>query len=405
MTSLYICKEIDTHGKMLTSTYKAESKDDVIQMIRAKGHKPVKIEEEQAKSKDLAELSIFQPKVKAKDIAVFCKQLHIMLYAGMPLISALDVLESQSDNLTLKKAVKQMALDVQKGEILSSTMKKHTNAFPALLINMVESGELTGNLDSVLMRMSDHFTKENKIQTKIKGALVYPAILSVLAVVVVTFLLVFIMPTFVGMFESSGVPLPTPTLILMGISSALKTYWYLFIAGAAGLYYLGRAILKSKEGKRAVDKLKFKIPIVNSSVAKIATSRFTRTLSTLLASGIPIIQALESSASVTGNMVVIEGLAQVAEDIKKGEKLSSLLKKVGIFPPMVISMVGIGEESGALEEMLEKTADYFDEELEAAIQRLVTMIEPLMIVVMALIIGFIVISMMLPMFDMMQTVQ
>ncbi|NPE21980.1 type II secretion system F family protein [Fusibacter sp. A1] len=390
---------------MLTSTYKAESKDDVIQMIRAKGHKPVKIEEEQAKSKDLAELSIFQPKVKAKDIAVFCKQLHIMLYAGMPLISALDVLESQSDNLTLKKAVKQMALDVQKGEILSSTMKKHTNAFPALLINMVESGELTGNLDSVLMRMSDHFTKENKIQTKIKGALVYPAILSVLAVVVVTFLLVFIMPTFVGMFESSGVPLPTPTLILMGISSALKTYWYLFIAGAAGLYYLGRAILKSKEGKRAVDKLKFKIPIVNSSVAKIATSRFTRTLSTLLASGIPIIQALESSASVTGNMVVIEGLAQVAEDIKKGEKLSSLLKKVGIFPPMVISMVGIGEESGALEEMLEKTADYFDEELEAAIQRLVTMIEPLMIVVMALIIGFIVISMMLPMFDMMQTVQ
>jgi len=405
LTNTYICREIDMGGKIVENTYKAESQDELIEMIRAKGHTPVRIEKEAVKGQDVANIALFQKKVRAKDIAIFCKQMHTMLFAGMPLLSALEVLENQAENKTLRATVKDMSMQVQKGEVLSTTMKRHPKVFPPLLTGMVESGELTGNLDNVLERMSTHYTKENRINSKIKGAMVYPAILSVLAVSVVIFMLAVIMPTFVGMFEGSGVPLPAPTRFLMSVSDAIRDYWYIFIAVIAGIVFLIRRITKTVEGKRFFDKLKLSMPLIKGPIAQIATSRFTRTLSTLLASGIPIIQALESSSRVTNNRVVIDGIDQVTEDIKKGASLSVLLKKVGVFPPMMISMVGIGEESGSLEGMLERAADFYDEELEAAIQKLVSMIEPLMIVVMGVVIGFIVISMMLPMFDMLQTVQ
>ncbi|MBE0451392.1 MAG: type II secretion system F family protein [Clostridia bacterium] len=405
MANTYVCREIDMGGKIVENTYKAESQDELIQMIRAKGHTPVRIEKEAEKGQDVGNFALFQKRVKAKDIAIFCKQMHTMLFAGMPLLSALEVLENQAENKTLKTTVKDMSMQVQKGEVLSTTMKRHPKVFPPLLTGMVESGELTGNLDNVLERMSTHYTKENRINSKIKGAMVYPAILSVLAVTVVIFMLAVIMPTFVGMFEGSGVPLPAPTRFLMGVSDAIRDYWYIFIAVIAGIVFLIRRITKTVEGKRFFDKLKLSMPLIKGPIAQIATSRFTRTLSTLLASGIPIIQALESASRVTNNRVVIDGIDQVTEDIKKGASLSVLLKKVGVFPPMMISMVGIGEESGSLEGMLERAADFYDEELEAAIQKLVSMIEPLMIVVMGVVIGFIVISMMLPMFDMLQTVQ
>lgn len=405
LTSTYQCKEIDLDGKILSTNYRAESKEEVVQMIRSKGHTPVKIGVEETKGQDLANLSFFQPKVKVKDIAIFCKQLHTMLHAGMPLITALDVLMNQTENKTIRGTVKDMVNMVQKGEILSTAMKRHKKVFPSLLVSMVEAGEMTGNLDSVLERMSEHYVKENKINSKIKGAMMYPMILSILAVGVVTFLLVFIMPTFVGMFESSGVALPLPTRILMGISDILQTYWYIVISVVVGIGFALKQLVSTPQGKLFFDQLKLKLPVIGPSVAKIATSRFTRTLSTLLASGISLIQGLETSASVSGNQVVINGIGRMIEDIKKGASISSRLKSVGVFPPMMISMVSIGEESGSLEEMLEKTADFYDEELESAISRMIAIIEPLMIVVMALVIGFIVIAMMLPMFDMMNTVQ
>lgn len=404
MAQVFQTKELDARNHVVNSVYKADSKTEVEKMIRAKGHRPIRIQNEGEKGTELSNLTIFSQKVKSKDLAVFCKQLFTMLYAGMPLISALEVLYSQAENKTLQQAVKAMVLQVQKGDILSVAMKAHPKIFPTLLISMVESGELTGNLDGVLERMAEHYTKENRIQSKVKSAMVYPSVLAVLAVSVVTFLIVFIMPTFVGMFESSGVPLPGPTRFLLGISNGIRDYWYLVIAVISVLAIIISRVVKSKEGKRAFDKLKLSLPGIKGPISKIATSRFTRTLSTLLGSGIPIIQALDAAAIVTGNAIVIEGLAQVSEDIKKGDRLSLLLKKVGVFPPMVISMVSIGEESGAMEEMLEKTADYFDEELDAAIQKLITLIEPVMLLSMAVVIGFIVISMMLPMFDMFQTI-
>ncbi len=400
MVNVYRCKEIDLKGRVIETVYRAESKGEVINLIRSKGHKPVAVNIEAEKGNDIAQFELFQKKVKVNDISIFCKQMHTMLNAGMPLLTSLDVLGAQTENTTLAKTVKQMATQVQKGDILSVSMKQHPKVFPSLLISMVEAGELTGNLDNVLLKMSEHYTKENRINSKIKGAMMYPTILSVLVVVVVVFMLTFVLPTFVTMFNQTGDALPLPTRIVMGISAALKTYWYLFLGGVAILVYTFRRIGKSVEGKRAFDKIKLKMPILKTSIAKIATSRFTRTLSTLLASGIPIIQALETSAQVTGNQVVIDGIQVVSEDIKKGIVLSTLLKKVGVFPPMVISMVNIGEESGALEEMLAKTADYYDEELDAAISKMISFIEPMMIIIMALVVGFIVVAMLLPMFDM-----
>lgn len=404
MAVTYVCKEVDITGKIIQTTYRAENKEELIQMIRAKGHTPIKVEEEATKGQDVASLSIFEKKVKAKDIAIFCKQLYVMLHAGMPLINALDVLYHQTEHKTVQKTVREMTLSVQKGDILSASMKRHPKVFPSLLINMVESGELTGNLDSVLERMSTHYTKENRINSKIKGAMVYPAVLAVLSVSVVIFMITFILPTFTSMFTSSGVPLPGITQFLLDLSDSIRRFWYIYLIVISGIVFLIRRYVKTVSGKRVFDNFVNKIPGVKTQVGKIATSRFTRTLATLLASGIPIIQALQTSASVTTNMVVIDGMEKVTEDIKKGATLHSLLKKIEMFPPMMVSMVGIGEESGALEDMLDRAADYYDEELEAAIQRLVQLLEPMMILVMAFMIGFIVIAMLLPMFDMYELV-
>ncbi|AKL95272.1 type IV pilus assembly protein PilC [Clostridium aceticum] len=404
MASAFKYKAVTSTGETVEGTLDAKTKEEAVRMIRQNQQIPVKIEESKGKSKEVRELNLFQPKVKLKDLTVFCKQFHTMLQAGMSLSNCLEVLMDQTENKTLRTIVEDLFTQVQKGTVLSEAMKKYKKIFPPILINMVEAGEMTGTLDEVLGRMSEHFEKEGKINAKIKGAMMYPMILSIVAIGVVIFLLVFIMPTFIGMFTSSGVTLPLPTRILLAFSNILTTFWYVFLFAIVGIVFLLHRILSTDNGKRAYDRLKFRIPIVKGSIIKIVTSRFTRTLSSLLSSGIPIISALEASANVTNNKVVTDGIEMVVEDIRKGVSLAALLKKMNVFPPMMISMVSIGEESGSLDTMLSKTADFYDQELEAAIQQMVSMLEPLMIVVMAVIIGFIVIAMMLPMFDMMKTI-
>ena len=405
MATSFKYKAVDATGRVVEYTHQANTQEEVLKMIREKGFTPIRIQAEEQKSKDVGEISLFQSRVKIKDTSVFCKQLYTMLNAGMPLSNALDVLGDQTENKVLRRTVKEVYSEVQTGLILSQAMKKHKKVFPNLLITMVEAGEMTGNLDNVLAKMSEHYEKENKINSKIKGAMVYPAILSVAAVGVVIFLLTFIMPTFTEMFTSSGVELPGPTKLLMSISDALKNYWYIFIAVIGTIIVLFRRYIKTSAGKRQYDTFKLRIPVIGTSVTKIATSRFTRTLSTLMASGIPIVPAMEAAANVTNNQVVIDGMDKVIEDVKKGLSISFLLKSMHFFPPMVISMVGIGEESGSLEEMLSKTADYYDEELDASIQKMLSLLEPMLILFMGVIVGFIVISMMLPIFDLSSTVQ
>jgi type IV pilus assembly protein PilC len=263
---------------------------------------------------------------------------------------------------------------------------------------------MTGNLDTVMERLAIHYEKESKINSRIKGAMIYPMVLSILSLVVVVFMITVILPTFTGMFVSSGMELPGLTQFLLDISDFITEFWYIVIGVIALIVFLTKQYIDSETGRYRFDALKFKIPIVKGSMDKIVTARFTRTLGSLLKSGIPLINALELSGSVTGNVVIEEKIDHIATEVEKGETLGSALKRTPTFGPMVVSMIQIGEESGSLDQMLDKSADFYEQELEDAIDRLLKLMEPLLIVAMAVVIGFIVIAMALPMFDMVKAV-
>ncbi len=394
---------LDKYGKKIEKNYSAQSKGEVLNMLRQNNYYPIKVEID-SKTKDIKKFTIPR-KVKIKDIAVFCRQFYAMTNAGVPIVSCLDILRYQTENKNLKKTLNDVYEDVNKGMTLSESLKTHKRIFPDLLINMVEAGEVSGNLDVIMDRMATHYEKENKINNKVKGAMTYPIILSVISILVVIFLLVVVMPTFVGMFESSGVGLPKPTLILLAVSNFIKSFWYILSALIISLIYLYKKYSESVKGRRRIDSIKLSIPIIKGTAIKIITSKFTRTMSTLLSSGVPLIEALDIVSRIVGNKVVEEGLLQSKEDIRKGINLAEPIKNIGVFPPMVTSMIKIGEESGALDDILDKTANFYDDEVETAIQRMTTLLEPLMIVLMAIIIGAIVIAMVLPMFDMINTIQ
>jgi type IV pilus assembly protein PilC len=351
-----------------------------------------------------ARFELFKRKVKKKDLAVFCRQFFTMIDAGLGIVKCLDILELQTENKTLKATISSVNGDVQTGLTLSEAMKKHPLIFPAILTNMVEAGEVSGNLDAILERMAVHFEKENKIENKVKGSAIYPAALMVVSIAVVIFMLVFVLPTFTSMFEGSDTPLPWPTKFLLDMSDSIKTYWYIY-AGVIGLLVFGLISYKrTEEGTRFFDQMKLRLPVIKGVTAKIVTSRFTRTLSTLMDSGIPLIKSMEVVSKVVNNLIIQDRITDSIEQIRKGIPLSRAIKDVGVFPPMVDSMIKIGEESGSLDDILTKTADFYDEEVEVALHKMTTLLEPIMIVGMALVIGFIVIAMYLPMFELVNTI-
>lgn len=398
----YKYKAITNTGKNISGEYTAKSINEVKIMMKENEYYPVKIEEV-VKGKEINILEAFN-RIKIKDIAVFCRQLYTMLNAGVTIIKSLDILRVQTENKKLRLIMGALYEEVQKGLTFSEALKNHQDTFPELLINMVEAGEVSGNLDIIMDRLATHYEKENKINNKVKGAMVYPIILSIVATVVVIFLLTFVMPTFVSMFEGSGVELPLPTRILLNISSSISDHWYIWALGVAGLAYGCNLGFRSNRVKDFIDYIKFRIPVVKGTTQKVVTSRFTRTLSTLLRSGIPLIEALEVVSKIVGNRIVAQGILGAKEDVKKGLGLAEPIKNLGLFPPMVDSMISIGEESGSLDDILDRTANFYDEEVEVALQKMTTILEPLMIVIMAVVIGAIVIAMVLPMFDMFNTI-
>jgi type IV pilus assembly protein PilC len=327
-----------------------------------------------------------------------------MIDAGLGIVKGLKILVDQTQNKILKDAIANICENVQKGESLSEAMSKYENIFPALLINMVEAGELSSNLDTIMERMAIHFEKENRLEAKIKSSMIYPMILMIVSIAVVIFMIVEVLPTFMGMFEGSGVALPWSTQVLISLSNSIKALWYLYIVIILGVVMGTIAFKRSLKGKRFFDRLMITIPGLKIITVKIITSRFARTLSALISSGIPLLQAMDIVENVVNNRVIQDGLELSIENIRKGMTLSSAVKNVKIFPSMVDSMIKIGEESGSLGSMLNKTADFYDEEVEASLQRLTTLLEPIMIIVMAFIIGFIVIAMAMPIFDMVNTI-
>jgi len=389
-------------GERIEGNYSADSKEVVIDMIKSNSYYPLNVEELQQSVKfDIGSFT----KVKTKDIAIFCRQFYTMLNAGSPINSALHILSTQLPNKKLREALSLVEEEVRKGSTLSEAMAKQKEIFPHLLVSMVETGEVSGTLDTVMLRMSKHYEKENRINNKIKSAMIYPLVLATVALGVIIFILTFVMPMFIDMFNQSGVQLPLPTRILLGISNGIKTQGLLIFLIIILLASIIRHYLKSESGQDFSSKFKLTFPVIKKLNQKIIVSRFTRTLSTVLASGIPLVQGLQVVNGVIGNKLAEKKLELVKEKVIKGEGLAEPIKECGIFPVMLSSMIKIGEESGSLDDILNKTADFYDEELENEIQTATALLEPLMIAVMGIILGFIIISIITPIFGMYNTIQ
>ena len=385
-------------GSMLKGTMEAVNEAFVLQSLRGKGYYPVEIKKA-VPSREL-KMDMFL-KVGLKDIAVFCRQFATVISAGITITGGLDIMRQQTENRKLKEILDKIFEEVQKGKSLSESMRQFKE-FPALFINMIEAGEASGRLEEVLERMAVYYEKESKLRQKIKSAMMYPILISAAAVGVVVFLVTSILPMFVEMFKGFNVELPLPTRMVLGLSSAMTNYWYIIIPAIILIVYALKRYGKTDEGKYKFDRLVLKLPIFGKINKKIITSRFARTLSILMGSGIPVIQSMEIVEKTIMNAVVEEGIRKCKEDIRKGTGLTKPIAAIGIFPPMLIEMINIGEETGTLDTMLGKTAQFYDEEVDVVIAGLTTLIEPVILVVLGVVIGFIIISIMLPMFDMYQ---
>ncbi|MBU5453871.1 type II secretion system F family protein [Caproiciproducens sp. MSJ-32] len=393
----YKYRAMKEDGTKIEGKFEASSRDDVINMITSSGYYPLKIEEV-VESKPI-ELKIFD-RVTKKDLAVFCRQFYTMLDAGVSITNSINILSKEIPNKKLREILSNIEDDIKKGELLSESMAKYKQYFPQLLIKMVESGENSGNIDEMMLRMSVHFEKENKINNKVKSAMTYPAILSVVAVGAVMFIMTFVMPTFVEMFEGFGTELPFITRFMLATSEFLSNNLIIILLAIGILIVLFNIYKKSPHGIQTISSLKLKLPIIGNLNKKIIVSRFTRTLSTLLSAGVSLVHALPTVAGVLENKVAEDAILKIRERVVRGDGLSGPIRENDIFPKMLSSMIRIGEESGSLDSILNKTADFYDDEVEQAIQATTSLIEPMLIVVMGVVIGAIVISIMLPMFDM-----
>ncbi|MCE5221056.1 MAG: type II secretion system F family protein [Clostridium sp.] len=387
---------MNSDGEKIEGRYEANSKEEVIDFISGNGYYPLMVEE----ISESTNIEIkFKKKVKFKDLSVFCRQFYTMLNAGVPILTCLEILSVQIENQKLREATKDINEEVEKGGVLSDAMRKHTDVFPELLVSLIASGEASGNLDAIMLRMSTHYEKENKINNKVTGALIYPMVLGMVSIGAVVFILTYVMPTFTEIFKQSGTVLPWSTRFLLGLSDGIKNNWIAIIIGVIISVYGLNTFFKTEQGKLISSKLKLKLPILKKLNQMIIVSRFTRTLSTLIASGLPLIEALEIVSSVAGNKIAEIALIKIRDKVMRGESLYSSMVESEIFPAMLYSMVKIGEETGSLDDILNKTADFYDDELETIIQSSVALMEPILIVVMGFIIGFMIVSIMLPMFD------
>ncbi|UBK68486.1 type II secretion system F family protein [Clostridium perfringens] len=390
-------KAINSEGQRVEGSQSADSESQVREMLLSNQYYPLSIEKENSKNK----ISFsFNRKVKLKDIAIFCRQFYVMLDSGLSIGKALNILIEQGEKPKIREALIGVNGDLKRGETLASSMRKRKDVFPNLLTSMIDAGERSGNLDIILKRMAEYYEKETKIRGKIKSAMIYPIVLGVVAIIAIIFILTFVMPTFVQMFEENNVDLPMSTKMVLGTSKMLGKYGIIiFLILVTAIILLGK-YLKSEEGQYKLSIINLKIPVIKKLTQKIIVSRFTRTMGIVSSSGMSLVTSLEIVASVVGNKIAEKELLKVKEKVLKGEGLGDSIMKIKIFPPMLASMVKVGEEAGSLDSILDKTADFYDDELEREIQTATALIEPAMIVVMGIIIGFLLISILTPMFKM-----
>lgn len=373
----------DARNKQVKGIINAETEQEFLKKIKEKGLYVKDYRESDSND------SKTMYKFSTKELAFCCRQLSAMLTSGLTLVKSIDILVKEQENEKARAIWQDIYENVQKGESFSSTLEMHAGTFPDFLISMVGAGETSGSLDIIMQRMSDHYAKENKLKNTIRGAMIYPIILLVLCVVVVIFLFTFIMPTFIDMFEDKS-KMPFLTKVMAAISDFIREKYILLIAIVVGLFFGIRYALKVPSIRFKFDRLLIKGPGFGPLITKIYTGRFARTLSSLYSSGIPMVECLERASKILGNSYIDEKFLDVVDEVKQGETLSAAITRTEVFEPMFCSVVYVGEEAGALDSILEKTSDYYEEESDAAVQRLVSMIEPILIIFMGVIIAMVV---------------
>jgi type IV pilus assembly protein PilC len=345
-------------------------------------------------------LPFFKKKVKQRAIAIFTRQLATMIDAGLPLVQSLEILSSQQDSPVFKKIIREIREDVEGGSTFAGALKKHPVTFDELYTNLVVAGEEGGILDNILNRLANYIEKAEALKKKVKSALVYPSTIVGVAIIVVGILMIFVIPVFEALFKSSGSTLPLPTLVVVTLSKLIKKYVIVFIPGMILFLYLLRKYYKTEGGKTLIDRLLLKLPVFGELFRKVSVARFSRTLGTLVSSGVPILDGLTIVSKTSGNRAVEIAILNARASIREGETIAEPLNRSGIFPPMVIQMISVGESTGALDAMLSKIADFYDEEVDVAVGNLTSLLEPLLMIFLGIVIGGVVIAMYLPIFNM-----
>lgn len=388
---------IDKSGKEIKGSRDADSKEHITRELKNQGLIILEITEQNALTRDIS--LDFGGKPTPRDLAVFCRQFASITRAGVTIIQTLNMLAEQTENVKMQKALQAVRADVEKGESFSDSLAQHPNVFPELLVQMTRAGEASGNLETAMDRMAIQFEKSARTQALVKKAMIYPIVVACVAVAVILVMLLFVIPRYMDMFEELGTELPAITILVVTMSNFVQNYWFIILPAAAGVGFAIRTWAKTYSGKHVVGKIALKIPAIKNLVVKSASSQMARTLSTLLTAGVPLIEAVNIVADTMGNIWFKEALKDAVDQIMIGVPFSQPLQTSGLFPPMVYHMIRIGEEAGSTEEMLNKLADYYEEEVEMAVQSLTAAMEPMIIIVLAVIVGFLIGSVMAPMVE------
>jgi type IV pilus assembly protein PilC len=391
----------NTTGQIQKGQLDVATKDDVSAYLRKNRLILVSVRE----APKQISLSMGGPRIKTRDIVIFTRQFATMINAGLPLVQSLNILATQTENKALREVTKSVVYDVEAGNTLADALSNHPKAFSDLYVNMVAAGEAGGILDTILLRLAAFLEKNDALIRKVKGAMIYPGVIITVAGGAIAILLIFVIPTFQNMFAGAGLELPLPTRIVIAMSQFLIGYWWAMLLAIGAAIFAIRSYYGTPGGRRQIDGALLRSPVLGDVLRKSAVSRFTRTLGTLVSSGVSILEGLEITAKTAGNTIIHDAVMESRNSIAGGETIAAPLEKSKVFPPMVISMIAVGEQTGGLDEMLSKIADFYDEEVDVAVSALLSLMEPAMIVILGVIVGGMVIAMYLPIFDMMNAVQ
>ncbi len=401
----YAYKVRDRGGLLVEGALDADNEQLLVAKLRSMGYTPIAVNAQKGETLSKELHLPGRSGVKLKDVAVFSRQFATMINSGLSLLRALNILAEQTENKALASVVNHVRIDVEKGASLSVALSRHPKTFNRLYVSMVKAGEVGGALDSVLQRLATTIEKQVELRRKVRSAMTYPAVVAVLVLCIVSAMLLFIIPMFKSLYKQLGGKLPAPTQILIDISSFVRSLWYLLAIALVAAVVAFKRWTQSEPGRKQWDAIKLRAPVFGPLVRKTALARFSRTLSALVRSGVPILEALDIVADTSGNHVVSVAVHDAQSAVKQGEPLASKLEEHPVFPPMVTQMMAVGEETGAVDEMLDKIADFYDQEVEATVAALTSLIEPLLIVVMGACVGGMVISLYLPMFNIIKLIK